>query len=93
VFHFYFVQLEEEFPVSKREFMWRLYTEKGIKAWSHYMPIHLTDPYRAQGHAEGECPVAEQTYQKYVSLPVHPRLDEQAIDYMVESIREIAGAN
>jgi dTDP-4-amino-4,6-dideoxygalactose transaminase len=93
VFHFYFVQLEEEFPVSKREFMWRLYTEKGIKAWSHYMPIHLTDPYRAQGHAEGECPVAEQTYHKYVSLPIHPRLDEQAIDYMVESIREIAGAN
>ncbi len=90
VFHVYVVQLEKNFPVSKRELMWRLYTEKGIKAWSHYMPIHLTAPYRAQGHKEGECPVAEQAYHKYVSLPIHPRMDDEAIEYMAVCIKEIA---
>lgn len=90
VFHVYVVQLEKDFSVSKREFMWRLYTEKGIKAWSHYMPIHLTAPYRAQGHREGECPVAEQAYHKYVSLPIHPRMDDEAIEYMAACINEIA---
>ncbi len=90
VFHLYVVQLEGSFAVSKREFMWRLYTEKGIKAWSHYMPIHLTDPYRAQGHVEGECPVAEQAYYKYVSLPIHPRLSSEAVEYMAACIKEIA---
>ena len=91
VFHFYVVQLEPDFPLSKRDFMWTLYTQKGIKPWSHYMPVHLTEPYRRQGHTEGECPVAEAAFKKYVSLPIHPRLSFDAIDYMADSIREVAG--
>jgi dTDP-4-amino-4,6-dideoxygalactose transaminase len=26
------------------------------------------------GSAEGDCPVAEALYHKYVSLPIHPRI-------------------
>jgi len=89
VFHLYMIQLEKEFPLSKEDFMWKLYTEKGIKAWSHYLPIHLTNPYRKQGHFEGECPVAEQAFKKYVTLPIHPRLTLEAIDYLAQSIRSL----
>ncbi|MCJ7737175.1 MAG: DegT/DnrJ/EryC1/StrS family aminotransferase [Anaerolineae bacterium] len=92
VYHIYVVQVEDDFAMSKQDFMWDLYTEKGIKAWSHYMPIHLTDPYMAQGHHEGECPVAEAAHRKYVSLPIHPRLTNEAIDYMALCIRELAKA-
>jgi perosamine synthetase len=91
VFHVYVIQLEADFPLDKSDFMWEMYTKKGIKVWSHYMPIHLTKPYLAQGHEEGECPVAEMAFKKYVSLPIHPRLTDEAIDYMAESIRELAG--
>jgi perosamine synthetase len=91
VFHFYVVQLEADFPLSKRDFMWTLYSQKGIKPWSHYMPVHLTDPYLREGHQAGECPVAEAAFKKYVSLPIHPRLTFEAIDYMAGSIRELAG--
>ena len=90
VFHLYVLQLEAEFPLRKADFMWELYTKKGIKVWSHYMPIHLTAPYLARGHEEGECPVAEAAFQKYVSLPIHPRLTDEAVDYMVDAIREIS---
>jgi perosamine synthetase len=88
-FHLYVIQLEEEFPLSKSDFMWRMYTEHGIKVWSHYMPIHLTAPYRAQGHGEGECPVAEEAMNKYVSLPIHPRLDDESVEYMASCIHRI----
>ncbi len=91
VFHLYVIQLEEEFPMSKKDFMWEMYTEKGIKVWNHYMPIHYTQPYKALGHKEGECPVAEKAFGKYVSLPIHPRLTDEALDYMADSIRELAG--
>jgi perosamine synthetase len=90
VFHLYVIQLEKDFPLNKTDFMWKLYTEKNIKVWSHYMPIHLTKPYLAQGHEAGECPVAEAAFEKYVSLPIHPRLTDEAIDYMAESILEIS---
>jgi len=90
VFHVYLLQIEKEFPLNKTDFMWEMYTKKGIKVWSHYMPIHLTTPYLAQGHEEGECPLAEAAFKRYVSLPLHPRLTDEAIDYMADSIRELA---
>jgi perosamine synthetase len=92
VFHVYLLLIEPEFALDKTEFMWEMYTNKGIKVWSHYMPIHLTGPYRAQGHKEGECPVAEAAFSKYVSLPIHPRLTDEAIDYMAGSICELANS-
>ena len=90
VFHIYCVLVEPEFRLSKEDFMWELYTGKRIKVWSHYMLIHLTTAYRKLGHGEGECPVAEALYHKYVSLPIHPRMAEASIGYVVDSIRELA---
>ena len=90
VFHIYCVLVEPEFRLNKEDFMWELYTGKRIKVWSHYMPIHLTTAYRKRGHHEGECPVAEALFHKYVSLPIHPRMTEAAINYVADSIRELA---
>jgi dTDP-4-amino-4,6-dideoxygalactose transaminase len=90
VFHIYGVFVEPRYPLSKDEFMWKLYMEKQIKVWSHYMPIHLTSIYRSMGHTEGECPVAEELFHQYVSLPIHPRLTGEAIDYLTTSVRELA---
>ncbi len=89
-FHIFTVLVRPEFPLSKEEFMWELYTNKGIKVWSHYMPIHLTEAYRNLGHHAGECPVAEQLFDQYVSIPIHPRMTEKSIQYVVDSIRELA---
>jgi perosamine synthetase len=93
VFHFYVIQLRDGHPLSKAAFMWELYMRKGIKAWNHYLPIHLTEPYRAQGHREGECPVAEKAHERFVSLPIHPRLTDEAIDYMAGCVAELSGSS
>jgi perosamine synthetase len=90
IFHFYVLRLTDRHPLGKTEMMWRLYTEKGIKAWNHYMPIHLSEPYRAQGHREGECPVAEKAHGYFLSLPIHPRLTDQAVDYLAASVAELS---
>lgn len=90
VFHIYCVLVEPGFRLGKEDFMWELYTGKRIKVWSHYMPIHLTTAYRNRGHREGECPVAEAMFHKYVSLPIHPRMTEASVDYVTDSIRGLA---
>ena len=90
VFHIYMVLLEDVFPLSKEDFMWDLYTRKGIKAWSHYMPIHLTTAYRKLGHKPGECPVAEELFKRYVSIPIHPRMTDEVVQYVIDSIRELS---
>lgn len=90
VFHVYTVLVKPEFPLNKENFMWELYTGKSIKVWSYYMPMHLTEIYRRLGHKEGECPVAEKLFDQYVSIPIHPRLTDEAIQYVIDSIRELA---
>ena len=90
VFHIYCVLVEPEFRLNKEDFMWEMYTGKRIKVWSHYMPIHLTTAYRKLGHGEGECPIAEGLYHKYVSLPIHPRMTDETVSYVTDSIRELA---
>ena len=90
VYHVYCVLVGPEFRLAKEEFMWDLYTRKRIKVWSHYMPIHLTTAYRRLGHTEGECPRAEAIFHQYVSLPIHPRLTSEAIEYLIDAIRGLA---
>jgi perosamine synthetase len=90
VFHIFAVLVKPSFPMSKEDFMWELYTKKGIKVWSHYMPIHLTEVYRKLGHHPGECPVAEGLFEQYVSIPIHPRMTDESIQYVVDSIKELA---
>ncbi len=90
VFHIYCLLLESSFSLNKEDFMWELYTGKQIKTWSHYMPIHLTSVYRKLGHQPGECPVAEALFHKYVSLPIHPRLSNDVVQYVIDSIHEVA---
>jgi dTDP-4-amino-4,6-dideoxygalactose transaminase len=89
-FHVYCVLVEKDFRLSKEDFMWELYTGKRIKVWSHYMPIHLTTVYRGLGHGEGECPIAEELFHQYVSLPIHPRMSDESVRYVTSSIRELA---
>jgi len=90
VFHIYAVLIEDEFPLDKENFMWQMYTAHRIKVWSHYMPVHLTAAYRRRGHGPGECPVAEALSERYVSLPIHPRLTPEAIDYLCSTIEKLA---
>ena len=90
VFHVYPLLLEQSFARAKDQFMWDMYTEKRIKVWSHYMPIHLTTAYRNLGHHAGECPVAENLFEKYVSIPIHPRMTDESIQYVIDSIRELS---
>lgn len=90
VYHVYALLVEPDSRLNKEDFMWELYTEKKIKVWSHYMPIHLTTAYRKLGHGPGECPVAEEMFGKYVSLPIHPRMTEESIRYVIRSVQELA---
>jgi perosamine synthetase len=89
-FHIYCVLVEESFSCNKEDLMWELYMNKRIKTWSHYMPIHLTTVYRNMGHQPGECPVAEKLFEKYVSIPIHPRLSDDVVQYVIDSIKEVA---
>jgi perosamine synthetase len=50
----------------------------------------LSTVYRELGHRDGECPVAEKLFERYVSIPIHPRMTDAVVQYVIDSIREVS---
>lgn len=64
------------------------YLEKnGIECGIHYpLPIHLQMPYRQMGFRERMFPNAEKWAKEVLSLPMHPNLTEDDIEYIVTRV-------
>ncbi len=90
VFHLYPIMLEpDEFGMDKEDFIYRMLHEKGIKAGMHYIPLHWTTAFRKRGYAPGQFPIADSAGKHLVTLPINPRQTQEALDYLIESIRSL----
>ena len=64
-------------------------SERGVEAKVHYpIPLHLQKPGRALGYNQGDFPVAEAQAGDIVSLPAHPFLSDEEVDYVVSCVRD-----
>ena len=62
---------------------------KGIGCGVHYpVPVHLQKAYAPLGYGRGAFPVAEQTADEFLSLPMYPELSNQQIDYVIDTVTE-----
>jgi UDP-4-amino-4,6-dideoxy-N-acetyl-beta-L-altrosamine transaminase len=57
-----------------------------ILAQIHYIPVHLMPYYRDLGSNVGDFPLAESYYERCISLPVYPTLEEEEQDYVINKI-------
>jgi perosamine synthetase len=93
VYHQYAVTIEDDFPMSRAEFMQYL-RDKGIGCAIHYpLPIHQQPFYQGLGYTDENvrCPVATAVAKKIVSLPVHPAVQEEDLRYIAETIHALDG--
>ncbi|MFH0898176.1 MAG: UDP-4-amino-4,6-dideoxy-N-acetyl-beta-L-altrosamine transaminase [bacterium] len=60
----------------------------GLHLQIHYIPVHTQPFYKAQGFKEGDFPVAEQYYQKTLSLPLYYDLKNSDVKKIITIIKE-----
>ena len=90
VYHQYVIKIEEEFPLTREELVVKL-KERGIGTAIHYpIPIHWQPLYQKLGYPKDICPNAIEACKKVISLPVHPALCREDIDYIVKSLEEFS---
>ncbi|MDZ7673362.1 MAG: DegT/DnrJ/EryC1/StrS family aminotransferase [Halanaerobiales bacterium] len=83
VFHQYTVKVDD-----REEFL-KYLQEKEIGYGIHYpMPVYEQKLYKDLGYKDTNCPVSEKLCDQVVSLPVHPALSDEDIDYIIESLRD-----
>jgi dTDP-4-amino-4,6-dideoxygalactose transaminase len=91
VFHLYAVRLDENrFGMSRDDFIYDMLHEHGVKVGTHYTPLTWTSAFRKRGFHEGQMPVADRIARQLVTLPVAPRLTQEALQYLVRSIQTLA---
>ena len=54
---------------------------------------HLQPIYKDLGHREGECPVAEKFIKHQLTLPINPFMNEDDVDYVVNSLNKVITRN
>ena len=59
----------------------------GIYVQVHYIPLHLMPYYKKHfGYKAGDFPIAEDFYEREVSIPIYPDLTEQELNYILNKI-------
>jgi UDP-4-amino-4,6-dideoxy-N-acetyl-beta-L-altrosamine transaminase len=86
-YHLYPLQVNlDNVGITKGE-LFRRFSEQGIDCQVHYIPVHLQPYYRKTfGFSEGSYPIAEDFYRREVSIPMHPGLDNQDLEYISSTI-------
>ena len=89
VFHQYTIRVLENFKLSRDELNERL-NKKGIGTGIYYpKPLHLLPHFKKFGYKEGDFPIAEKLSSQVISLPVHPHLAKEQLDYIIDVFKEL----
>jgi perosamine synthetase len=86
VYHQYVVRVEDDFPASRQRLMEYLQA-RGVGSAIHYpRAVHQQPVYRDMGYTDVSCPVAEDVSRRVMSLPVHPSLTADDLQYIAETM-------
>jgi perosamine synthetase len=90
VFHQYVVRVEENYPLNRDELADRL-TEKGVGNAVHYpLPIYRQPLYQKLGYKDVACPNTEDACKRVLSLPVHPLVKREDIEYILDVLKDVS---
>jgi perosamine synthetase len=90
--HLYVVRLRTEALAVGRNEIFRALRAENIGVNVHYIPVHRLGYYeRLLGHARGEFPVADDAFERVLTLPLHAAMSEADVDSVVEAIDKVLG--
>ena len=84
--HLYVVLLSKKFSKNKRDELINFLRRKEIETNIHYIPIYSQPYYENLGFKKKNFPNAENYYKRAISLPIHPKLNQKNLKYIVRQI-------
>ena len=89
-FHLYVLKIDFDKIGKSRKQVMEILKSINIGTQVHYIPVH-TQPYYMKkfGYKLGDYPIAEEYYEKALSIPLYPKMSDKDVDYVIKSILEI----
>lgn len=86
--HLYLVRLKDKDVDQRNELIVKM-AERGIACNVHYKPLPMMTAYKTLGFDIKDYPNAYNQYRNEVSLPLHTRLTEEDVNYVIDNFKEI----
>jgi dTDP-4-amino-4,6-dideoxygalactose transaminase len=92
--HLYVLRLRlERLRISRDQFIEEL-KKRGVSASVHYLPVHYHPYYRERyGFGAGDYPVVEAEFERLVSLPLFPLMQDSDVDRVAAAVESIFAAH
>jgi UDP-4-amino-4,6-dideoxy-N-acetyl-beta-L-altrosamine transaminase len=87
-YHLYLVLIPKEKTEYHRQYIEKLRGEN-IMAHVHYIPVHTQPYYQDLGFKIGDYPIAEEYYQRAISLPLFPQLTLEQQQYIIAQVKNM----
>jgi perosamine synthetase len=88
--HLYPIRLDLAALQVDRSEIFSAFRAEGLGVNVHYVPIHLHRYYRERfGFQAGEYPIAEQAYERLISLPLFPGMTVEDVNDVIVATRKI----
>ncbi|NIM94141.1 MAG: UDP-4-amino-4,6-dideoxy-N-acetyl-beta-L-altrosamine transaminase, partial [Anaerolineales bacterium] len=92
-YHLYVIKLRLDLLQARRATIFAALREQGIGVGVHYIPVHFHPFYRERfATGPGLCPVAEDAYERVVTLPIFPRMSESDVDAVIAAVCKVIEA-
>ena len=88
-FHLFIIRLDDRIAKNHRNIFESLH-KLGIYVQLHYMPIYLNPYYKNLGFKKGYCPTSESYAEKCFSIPLHPSLKEDEINFVADNLNTLS---
>lgn len=82
-YHLFIIQ------VNQRNRIFEELSKLGIGVNVHYIPIHYHPFYKDLGFKKGDFPIAENYYEKAISIPLYPSLSKKDQNFVIKSINNL----
>jgi perosamine synthetase len=91
--HLYPIRLNLENLTADRRQVFRALRAENIGVNVHYIPVHRHPYYRDRfGYRGGEYPIAENAYERLISLPMFHGMSDQDVEDVITAIKKITAA-
>lgn len=87
--HLYVIRLRPEHLRADRGEIFRALRAENIGVNVHYIPVPWHPYYQQLGYGRGHWPVAEDAYERMISLPLWPGMSDSDVDDVIGAVRKV----
>ena len=88
--HLYLTRIPGVSDRERREIIVKL-AERGVNCNVHYKPLPMMKAYKKLGWDIKDFPNAYNYYSNLITLPLHTKLSDDDVEYVIENFREVVG--